>query len=124
MPDPGDVAREIARLDAEATLAELGEFVSLNRTRIAGWLDERDSLLAELRYAMEVVKLVGGDEDNVGHLYDRVEGVIKQRDEARRALEEISDLADKSPCVCEGCACDLGFVVETANRALGRGEET
>lgn len=37
------------------------------------------------------------------------------------ALEPIRDLGDKSPCECEGCACDLGFAVETASAALSAG---
>jgi len=38
------------------------------------------------------------------------------------ALRAIRALADKSPCSCEGCECDLGFVVETADEALRGGE--
>lgn len=37
---------------------------------------------------------------------------------ADKALRAIHALADKSPCSCEGCECDLGFVVENAAAAL------
>ena len=147
--DPGDVAREIARLDAEATPgpwdapgerlweglltsndgeAPLANFDTVppivghrnawlcatlrnNAARIAGWLTDLAALGAEDGERLALAR----------ELHDaRIE-----RDEASRALEW---LTNASCGVSKGggdvTGEELHEAVESAKRALGRGEET